>query len=160
MNHLETIKKAVEWARKNPQSYAEFVERRRREAEEDAAIEAEARAEEAKERQAAKGPVISISGEAEENGTDETPAAPTPPEPPPEGENKPVEVAQGNGEGNDAPTPPDAPQGEESANGEAAQEDGGESDGGMTFTDDDGNTYTLPPPEIDEGDEPPVPFPD
>ena len=34
MNHLETIKKAVEWARKNPQSYAEFVERRRREAEE------------------------------------------------------------------------------------------------------------------------------
>lgn len=175
MNHLETIKKAVEWARKNPQAYADFVERRRREAEEDAAIEAEARAEEAKERQAAKeaeekaakGPMISISREAEENGTAETPAAPTPPMPPPEGKNKPVNGAQGNGEGDDAQMPPDEPEGAESPNGEgegekgeAAQDEGGESDGGMTFTDDEGNTYTLPPPEIDEGDEPPIPFPE
>lgn len=189
MNHLETIKKAVEWARRNPQAYAEFVERRRREAEEDAAIEAEARAEEAKERQAAKeaeeraakGPVISISGEgggaeqtpqAGEDPTEqteqETPAAPTPPMPPLEGENKPVEGAQGDGEGNDAPQPPDAPEGAESANGESEQADGGEgkengngeSEGGTTFTDDEGNTYTLPQPEIDEGDEPPVPFPE
>ena len=173
MNHLETIKKAVEWARKNPQAYAEFVERRRREAEEDAAIEAEARAEDAKERQAAKeaeekaakGPVISISGESVGKGTAETPAAPTPPTPPPGGENKPVEGAQGAGEGNAVPQPPDAPQGAESANGEGKGEEGesaqdeggegkangnGESEGGMTFTDDDGNTYTLPPPEIDE----------
>ena len=183
MNHLETIKKAVEWARKNPQAYAEFVERRRKEAEEDAAIEAEARAEEAKERQSAKeaeekaanGPTISISGESEEHGTDETPAAPTSLMPPPEGENKPVEGAQGDGEGNDAPPPPDAPQGAESADGEeegekveAAQDEGGEgkangngeSEGGMTFTDDEGNTYTLPPPEIDEGDELPIPIPE
>lgn len=195
MNHLETIKKAVEWARKNPQAYAEFVERRRKEAEEDAAIEAEARAEEAKERQsakeaeekAAKGPVISISGEGGggavsggAEGTEQTPqegisvegdtlAAPTPPMPPPEGENKPVEGVGGEGEGNDAPPPLDAPQGAESANGEgegekgeAAQDEGGEgkAQGGMTFTDDEGNTYTLPPPEIDEGDEPPIPFPE
>ena len=166
MNHLETIKKAVEWARKNPQAYAEFVERRRKEAEEDAAIEAEARAEEAKEAQAAKeaeemaakGPTISISGESGKNEPQEKPAAPTPPTPPPEGENKPVEGAQGDVKGNDAPTPPDAPQGKESANGEATQEGGG--DGDWTFTGEDGETYKIEAEEIEDDGAPIAAFPE
>lgn len=152
MNHLETIKKAVEWARKNPQAYAEFVERRRKEAEEDAAIEAEAMAEEAKEAQAAKeaeekaakGPTISISGESGEQTPQEKPAAPTPPE----GENKPVEGAQVDVKGNDAPTPTDAPQGKEQANGEATQEGGG--DGDWTFTGEDGETYKIEAEEVED----------
>lgn len=175
MNHLDTIKKAVEWARKNPQAYAEFVERRRKEREEDAAIEAEARAEEAKERQtakeaeekAAKGPVISISGEGGGNGqaTQKTPAAHTPPMPPPEGENKPVEGAQGEGKVNDAPQTPDAPEGKESANGEVEAEKGeatkdGDGDSAWTFTGDDGETYKIEAEEVEEGDGPVADFPE
>lgn len=153
MNHLETIKKAVEWARKNPKAYAEFVERRRKEAEEDAAIEAEARAEEAKEAQdakeaeekAAKGPTISISGES--GG-----------QKPPEGENKPVEGAQGDVKVNDAPTPPDAPQGKEQANGEATQEGGGNGD--WTFTGEDGETYKIEAEEVEDDNAPISAFPE